>query len=146
MSEQIQPDAHPTVTHITPTNRADLRAGVGLGYFSLGLGLFELLAPKVVARLVGASTDGPGVVLIRAIGARELISGVGLLRRPRSPGWFCARVVGDLMDLTLLGRQLATSRSSRNGVLFATAAVAGVTALDTLSAASLSEFSCKRAV
>jgi putative membrane protein len=42
------------------------------------------------------------------------------------------------LDLALLGKQLASSRSSRNGVLLATAAVAGVTALDTLSAARAS--------
>jgi hypothetical protein len=120
------------------TNRTDNRAGLALGYFSLGLGLAELLAPRMIARLVGASTNGASVLAIRALGARELASGLGLLRKPKSPAWLWSRVAGDAMDLALLGKQLARG-SNRKGVLVATAAVFGVTALDALSAARASQ-------
>jgi hypothetical protein len=137
MIEQIESEAKTPVTHVIASG-ADQRAGVALGYFSLGLGLVELFAPRIIARLVGASPDGAGVLLIRALGTRELVSGIGLLRKPQSAAWLWSRVVGDAMDLALLGKQLASGESNRKGALIATAAVAGVTALDALSAARAS--------
>ena len=138
MTDRSEIEVQTAALQSTPKNRADQRAGLGLGYFSLGLGLTELLAPSVIARLLGTSTRGPALLLIRAFGARELISGLGLLSKPSSPRWLWSRVAGDAMDLALLGKQLASRRSNRNGALFATAAVAGVTALDALSAARAS--------
>jgi hypothetical protein len=137
MIDQIESEAKTPVTHVIASG-ADPRAGVALGYFSLGLGLVELFAPRIVARLVGVPANGAAVLLIRALGTRELISGIGLLRKPQSAAWLWSRVVGDAMDLALLGNQLAVGKSNRRGALVATAAVAGVTALDTLSAARAS--------
>lgn len=108
---------------------AAARLGMGLGWFSLALGLVELARPALVARYAGVP-QRPRI--LRAIGLRELASGAGILFRPHRPGWLWSRVAGDAMDLALL----VASGRSRPGrrVALATAAVAGVAALDTLAA------------
>lgn len=110
----------------------------GLGWFSIGLGLSQLAAPRSVARLIGASESQGTRTLMAALGVRELISGVGILRQPDSAGWVWARVAGDLMDLALL-RSARDARSSHRGrIAAATLAVVGVTALDAFAARELS--------
>src|SRR5215217_6046530 len=76
----------------------------GLGWFSIGLGLTELLSPRRVARLIGVSDDHDR--LIRVLGAREIASGLGLLARPKPMGFAWSRVAGDIMDLSLLSAAL----------------------------------------
>lgn len=60
----------------------------GLGWFSLGLGLAEVLAPRAVARITGVRTSNAG--LIRLLGLREIAHGVGIFAqggvRPRPSG------------------------------------------------------------
>jgi uncharacterized membrane protein len=102
-----------------------------LGWFSIGLGLSELLAPRRLSRLVG-SPEQPR--LLQALGAREIASGLGILIGRRRPQWMWSRVAGDMIDLALLGAALADRRSERRRVAAAAAAVAGVTALDVLAA------------
>ena len=80
-----------------------------LGWFSVGLGLTELIAPRPLARLIGVNEDHDR--LIRALGAREIVSGLGLLARPKPAGFAWSRVGGDIMDLSLLGAALMQSRS-----------------------------------
>jgi uncharacterized membrane protein len=108
-----------------------------LGWFSIGLGLAEIAAPRRVARAIGVPDNRRNCATLRAIGVRELASGVGILSRDRpvAPVW--ARVGGDVMDLALLGRALSSDRSRRGRVAVATAAVAGVTLLDTLTGQEL---------
>jgi len=111
-------------------DRSRSRWALGLGWFSVGLGLAQLLAPRKMARLIGAS-DGPGTRrLIRALGVRELTAGVGLLSRRRPARWLWARLAGDLMDLGLLGNLLRSRRARRLRIGGALAAVAGVTVVD----------------
>jgi uncharacterized membrane protein len=109
----------------------------GLGVFSLGLGLTQLFAPAVVANLIGVP-DRPGTRLaLRLIGARELVSGLGLLRLRAPSTWAWSRVAGDAMDLALLGSALPNSRAIRPRVTAALVAVAGAAAVDAFSAARL---------
>jgi len=117
------------------------RQGLALGAFSLGLGLAELLAPGELARLIGLPNTRRTRLVLRALGARELFAGVGLLARPRSAGWLWSRVLGDAMDLTLLGDGFTQRRAKVGRLIAATAAVAGVTAIDTFSAARQSRSS-----
>jgi hypothetical protein len=105
-----------------------------LGWFSVGLGLAQLVAPTQVARLAGAEPTADTVRLMRALGARELLSGVGILSGRHDDAWIRARVAGDVMDLALLGRVLSSNSSNRTKTVAATLAVAGVTALDVLAA------------
>jgi uncharacterized membrane protein len=99
-----------------------------LAWFSIGLGLAEAIAPRRLARLIGL--NGDHTVLIRAMGLREITSGIGILAQPRSAGWVWSRVAGDALDISLLGSALASEDTDRGRLAAATAAVAGVTALD----------------
>jgi uncharacterized membrane protein len=106
---------------------AEMRLAQGLGWFSVGLGLLELLAPARIARLAGVPRS-TGV--IRLLGLRELANGIGILaqRRPTQTLW--ARVAGDVMDLGLLGSAVGSPQAQPPRIAAAAAAVAGIAALD----------------
>src|SRR5262245_956165 len=106
-----------------------------LGWFSIGLGLAELVAPHGLSRLIGVHDHRP---LMRVLGLREITSGVGILTRPRPSGWLWSRVAGDTMDLALLGAAFRSYRGRRMRLAVATAAVAGVTLLDVMCSRELS--------
>jgi uncharacterized membrane protein len=113
------------------------RVARGLGWFSIGLGLAEIAAPRRIARAIGVRDAGSRTA-VRVIGLRELASGVGILSRDRPVGPVWTRVGGDLMDLALLSRALRSNPPRRNRVAAATAAVLGVTVLDLLTGRELS--------
>lgn len=104
----------------------------GLGWFSLGLGLAEFLAPRGVAKIAGLDTKHTG--LIRMFGLREMASGVGIFmqRKPVEALW--SRVAGDALDLACLGAAFASPSSKKGRLAFATASVLGVTVADVLCA------------
>ena len=114
------------------------RLARGLGWFSLGLGLTQLAAPRGVARMIGLRGDDEDRKAMIAIGMREIASGVGILTQDRPAPGVWSRVGGDVMDLALLGRALNSHRNDRNRVAAATVAVAGITALDLLTGQRLS--------
>src|SRR5437868_15497819 len=110
-------------------------AARALGWFSIGLGAAEVLAPARMAQLTGTEGYEPALQLF---GLREIASGVGILAGTRpAPGWVWARVAGDAMDLALLGRAAASNDSGRGRIGIAAAAVAGVALLDLLCARRL---------
>jgi len=109
----------------------------GLGWFSIGLGLAQVVAPRDVARSIGVSDDDRNRTLLRVVGLRELACGVGILTRRRPAAWLWARVAGDAMDLALLGAALTSNAPRRDRVAAATVAVAGVTALDVIDSVRL---------
>ena len=115
-------------------NHAARRMAQGLGWFSLGLGAAELLAPKAVGRFLGMEEH---TELLRAYGAREIVAGVGILAQKDPTPWMWARVGGDVLDIGTLAMGLGRSNPQRSNVGIALAAVAGVTALDVLCARSL---------
>jgi len=108
-----------------------------LGWFSIGLGAAEALAPGGIARLIGVESDGRNRNVIRAMGLREIGHGLAILtnQRPTKAVW--SRVAGDALDLGLLGRALANPDNGRGRTLFATANVLAVTALDVMCAREL---------
>ena len=113
------------------------RVARGLGWFSIGLGLAELLAPSVVARLCGGQGRHTG--LIRLYGLREIASGLLIFsggRRPIQGVW--SRVAGDAIDLATLAAAAASPRTQKSGVLFAATNVMAVTAVDYMCAQELS--------
>lgn len=78
----------------------------GLGWFSIGLGLAEVLMPRAVARLAGA----PNLPLVtRLHGLREIGVGVGLLMSRDPQPWLWGRVAGDVVDIATVLPGLATS-------------------------------------
>jgi len=115
-----------------------------LGWFSVGLGLAELAAPGSVARLIGVPDNEQTRGTLRLLGLREMTSGIGILTQPRPAGWVWSRVAGDVMDLSLLGSALTTGDARKDRVAAATAAVAGVTALDLLCSDQLSRMGSER--
>lgn len=121
-----------------PDERTERRAR-GLGWFSVGLGLAQIAAPRALARLIGIRDDDETRNTMFALGLREVTSGIGILSRPSSAGWVWTRVGGDLMDLALLGKALSSEENERGRVAAATAAVAGVTVLDFLTGQQLSK-------
>ena len=111
---------------------------MALGWFSIGLGLAELVAPSSLARAIGVRDDDENRNVLRAMGVRELSSGIGILSQPRPAGWMWSRVGGDAMDLTLLGAAAGQEGANPARVGAAAAAVLGVAALDLVCANRLS--------
>ncbi|HSK09429.1 MAG TPA: SRPBCC family protein [Vicinamibacterales bacterium] len=114
----------------TRSNGSDGRLGDGLGWFSLVLGGAEMAAPSAVARVIGIRDTADNRLLLRALGAREIVSGLGILTRDRQAAWLWSRVAGDAIDLALLGTAYRSQDTRSANVAMAAAAVAGVTLLD----------------
>jgi uncharacterized membrane protein len=106
----------------------------GLGWFSIALGLTEIALPRALARTIGVEPKPSTSWMLRAMGARELIAGVGVLMQPRRPLPLWSRVIGDVIDLAMLGLATRSSRLSGARLAGAAVAVAGVTALDVVAA------------
>lgn len=105
-------------------------AALGLGWFSIGLGVAELLFPRFFTRTLGLDRrEG----LVRFHGLREIGAGVGLLTARDKAPWLWARVAGDGIDMATLASGLQSRRDRRN-VEVAMAMVAGVAALDAYAA------------
>jgi uncharacterized membrane protein len=114
------------------------RRSSALGWFSLGLGLAQLLATKRVAQLIGVDEDDMDTRrALRLVGARELACGFGLLSESHSAAWAWARVAGDVMDLALVGTALQSRHANADRLLLAGAGVVGVACVDTYAAYAL---------
>ena len=108
----------------------------GLGWFSIGLGLAELLAPRAIANISGVSNRRTG--LIRLYGLREIASGITIFAQEKPTEGVWSRVAGDAMDLTSLGMAATSPNAKKGRIAFATANVLAVTALDVMCAMQLS--------
>ncbi|MBV9932066.1 MAG: hypothetical protein JO013_14135 [Alphaproteobacteria bacterium] len=110
------------------------RVARGLGWFSLALGLTELVAPGKLGKALGLEGKE---TLLRAYGGREIGAGMWALSDTPAPAIW-ARVAGDLVDLGTLayGLKDADEEERRNNFI-ALAAVAGITVVDLLTAMSL---------
>jgi hypothetical protein len=84
-----------------------------LGWFSVGLGTAQLVAPQLLCRLVGAEPDGRAPTLMRLMGLRELTHGGGILATRRPTPWVWSRVGGDALDLALLDLTAARNPGRR---------------------------------
>jgi hypothetical protein len=107
----------------------------GLGVFSIGLGLWEVLAPRSLTRMLGMEGNEG---LVRAYGMREIAAGIGILASEDPTGWIWGRVAGDGLDIATLVTGLEGDNPKRTNVALALAAVAGVTALDVYCGQQLS--------
>lgn len=117
------------------TSGGSVQLARALGWFSIGLGLAELLAPRQLARMIGT---GDHHTVMRTLGLREIAAGLAVLSQPRSATPLWTRVADDAMDLALLTAALASPRADRAKLAGATAAVVGVTLLDVICAMQLS--------
>ena len=105
------------------------RLARALGWFSVGLGVFELVAPDRIARTLGLEGKQG---LIRAYGARELASAVPTLSIDKPVG-LAARIGGDSLDLATLATALHRDNPKRHNAAVATAMIVGITLLDVLA-------------
>jgi hypothetical protein len=103
------------------------------GWFSIGLGVAEVAAPRSLAQLIGVPDDSRSRSIMRAYGVREIATGVGLLSSRPHPGWFWARVAGDVLDLATLGLAMRCT-TDRTRLTSAVASVAGVMVADVAAA------------
>ena len=109
-----------------------------LGWFSIGLGVAQVAAPKAFARAIGVKGDARDRLLTRLVGVRELVAGAGILTRRRPAGWLWARLAGDAMDLALLAAAFRSKRADERRLAAALAGAAGVIVPDALAAWRLS--------
>ncbi len=123
----VRSDGDPRVERKGPSSLTGAdRLARALGWFSIGLGVTELVAPGRLARTLGL--DGKEG-LIRAYGARELASAVPTLSIDKPIG-LAARIGGDALDLATLTTALHRDNPKRRNAAIATAMVAGITLLD----------------
>jgi uncharacterized membrane protein len=114
----------------------DRRLTQALGWFSIGLGLAELLAPRAFGRAIGV---GEYPALIRAIGVREIVSGLGMLSERAPAAWAWSRAAGDAMDLALLGAALRSPDARPERIGAAAGMVLGAAALDVYAGQRLAQ-------
>jgi len=115
--------------------RLPKQAAPGLGWFSIGLGVAELLMPRLVARATGMHGSE---TLLRLYGMRQIATGIGILSAPDPKPWVWGRVAGDALDLLTLGAHAGPHNPHRMRTCTAMGVVAAVTAADAACAQGLS--------
>lgn len=116
----------------------EARIANGLGWFSIGLGLAQTATPRTMAKFLGLPNGGRTEAVLRIYGIREVAAGVGILTQGNPAPWLWSRVGGDVLDLSSLGKAMASDDTERGRVSAAVAAVVGITALDLYCAKCLS--------
>lgn len=97
-----------------------------LGWFSIALGVAELVAPGRIARALGIPREKG---LIRAYGLRDLASAVPTLSIDKPIG-LASRVAGDALDIRTLASAINRRNPKRDNAVIALALVLGITLLD----------------
>jgi hypothetical protein len=110
------------------------RLARGLGWFSIGLGLTELLAPRAITRTLGLQGQEG---LVRAFGVRELGHGMLSLSVDKRVGLW-SRVAGDVLDIATVLPALSPGNRKRGNAELAFVMLLGVTVLDILGAQGVS--------
>src|SRR5689334_23152439 len=107
----------------------------GLGYFSIGLGLAEIVAPGAICRAAGiAGQEG----VVRAYGAREIATGVAIVASHDPTPWIWGRVSGDALDIATVAATPSNRRDREDRRWWTIGALIAVTALDAFTAKCLS--------
>lgn len=109
----------------------------GLGWFSIGLGLLEIMAPGRMSKTLGMRGSR---TLLQTYGLREIIAGFGILASGRPTPWLWARAAGDVLDMATVAPQLGGKDESvqrANGI--AALAIAGIATLDVYCAIKLAQ-------
>ena len=106
----------------------------GLGYFSIGLGLAEIIAPRLLSRATGVNQ---GHHIIRAFGVREIATGVAILASHDPAPWIWGRVGGDVIDIATAASALKKSNPKRENVALTLLALAATAAVDLVCAIGL---------
>jgi len=107
----------------------------GLGLFSVGLGVVEVVFPGKIAAAIGFNNPDHEKV-IRGYGAREVAAGALMLMKPDNPGGAWGRVGGDVVDLGSLTAARPVGKQ-KIGFAIAVGAVLLALAIDLLAAKEL---------
>ncbi|MGY3443647.1 hypothetical protein ACVW17_003648 [Bradyrhizobium sp. USDA 4473] len=102
------------------------RLARSLGWFSIGLGTLELLAPRRITRPLGMQGDE---TLVRAFGLREIFSGIMSLSIDRNAGLW-SRVAGDGLDAAALMSAMTRDNPKKHNVALALLMIGGIALLD----------------
>jgi hypothetical protein len=101
-----------------------------LGWFSIGLGIVELVAPRSITRALGMEgREG----LVRACGVREIGHGVLSLSVDKQVGLW-SRVAGDGLDIAVVMSEMRPDNPKRDNVGLALAMLLGITLIDVVGA------------
>jgi hypothetical protein len=106
------------------------RLAWALGWFSIGLGTVELLAPRRITRMLGMWGREP---LVRVYGVREILSGIMSLSPDKRIG-LLSRVAGDGLDIATLLSAFRMDNPRRGNVALALLMVGGISVLDYVGA------------
>lgn len=111
----------------------------GLGWFSVALGMAEIVIPERLAALGGIRDEASSRKLLQSVwfGPREIAAGVGILTERKPAGWMWGRFAGDLLDLGMIGAALTRRKNSGGRLTGVLLWVIGVTALDYVCAQRL---------
>ena len=137
--QKLEPDSEEYGTELKYRSAANAGTGKlakGLGYFSIGLGLMELLMPAQVGEMIGVSNRYRAFLPV--LGLREIAHGAAILSQQKPTESVWSRVGGDIIDLVYLAAAFAGEENNKNRLTGATIAVLGVTALDVMCAQALS--------
>jgi len=131
MSNITRPAGDPKVLHAgrSSLGPAD-RLSRALGWFSIGLGITELLAPRRITEALGMQGSES---LVRAYGAREIGSGLLSLSIEKDVGLW-SRVAGDALDIATVATAMRPGNRKIGNVVLTLALLAGVTVIDVLGA------------
>lgn len=133
LSNYVRSKGDPKLIRTGPSSlAASDRLARALGWFSIGLGVAELVSPSSFTRALGMrGKEG----LVRAYGAREIAAGMMSLSPDKHAG-LCSRVAGDVLDMATLASAMRHDNPKQGNVALALAMVLGVTIFDIVGAQS----------
>lgn len=104
-----------------------------LGWAGIALGLVQLSAPGMLTKTMGVTDSRRARWTLLACGLREVTTGVGVVASSRPNKWMWARIVGDLVDMALLGSASRSRRSSRDKIAWTFGLVTAVALMDVIA-------------
>lgn len=127
LSNMTRPKGDPKVIRSGPSSFSSSdRLARNLGWFSIGLGMIELLAAEKVTGALGMRGKES---LVRAFGVREITSGIITLSVDRQAG-LNSRIAGDALDIATLATAMRPDNRNRDNATLGLLMVVGVTFLD----------------
>jgi hypothetical protein len=117
----------PKIIHSGPSSLSSAdRLARAMGWFSIGLGVAEIIAAGRITRALGMEGKEN---LVRGYGVREIGSGILSLSADKQAGMW-SRIAGDALDLATLMPGLRLDNPKRSNVVTTLALVAAVALLD----------------
>lgn len=110
-----------------------------LGIFSYVLGISQILRPGSVNRMMGVPDHAPNHELQRILGAREIMSGTGILFGEKKRRWMWSRVIGDVMDIWIIAGTAGAGLGTRKKLIATIVLLTSILIWDTRVALKMRE-------